>query len=186
MSISVQRITKQFDDYVALRDVSVEVPKGSLTALLGPSGSGKSTLLRIVAGLETADQGSVFIDGEDVTGRPPQERGVGFVFQHYAAFKHKTVADNVAFGLKIRRRPKAEIAERVNTLLKLVQLEGLAKRYPAQLSGDSGSAWGSRELSQSTRRCCSSTSRSARSMRACERSCGNGCVASTTRRTPRR
>ncbi len=135
MSISVQRITKQFDDYVALQDVSVEVPKGSLTALLGPSGSGKSTLLRIVAGLETADQGSVFIDGEDVTRRPPQERGVGFVFQHYAAFKHKTVYDNVAFGLKIRKRPKAEIAERVNQLLKLVQLEGLAKRYPAQLSG---------------------------------------------------
>ena len=135
MSISVQRITKQFDDYVALHDVSVEVPKGSLTALLGPSGSGKSTLLRIVAGLETADQGSVFIDGEDVTRRPPQERGVGFVFQHYAAFKHKTVYDNVAFGLKIRKRPKAEIAERVNQLLKLVQLEGLAKRYPAQLSG---------------------------------------------------
>jgi len=135
MSISVQRITKQFDDYVALRDVSVDVAKGSLTALLGPSGSGKSTLLRIVAGLETADQGSVFIDGEDVTKRPPQERGVGFVFQHYAAFKHKTVYDNVAFGLKIRKRPKAEIAERVNKLLKLVQLEGLAKRYPAQLSG---------------------------------------------------
>ena len=135
MSISVQRITKQFDDYVALNDVSVDVPKGSLTALLGPSGSGKSTLLRIVAGLETADQGSVFIDGEDVTGRPPQERGVGFVFQHYAAFKHKTVYDNVAFGLKIRKRPKAEIAERVNQLLKLVQLEGLAKRYPSQLSG---------------------------------------------------
>ena len=135
MSISVQRITKQFDDYVALHDVSVDVPKGSLTALLGPSGSGKSTLLRIVAGLETADQGSVFIDGEDVTGRPPQERGVGFVFQHYAAFKHKTVYDNVAFGLKIRKRPKAEIAERVNQLLKLVQLEGLAKRYPSQLSG---------------------------------------------------
>ena len=135
MSISVRRITKQFDDYVALHDVSVDVPKGSLTALLGPSGSGKSTLLRIVAGLETADQGSVFIDGEDVTGRPPQDRGVGFVFQHYAAFKHKTVYDNVAFGLRIRKRPKAEIAERVNQLLKLVQLEGLAKRYPAQLSG---------------------------------------------------
>ena len=135
MSISVQRITKQFDDFVALDDVSVDVPKGSLTALLGPSGSGKSTLLRIVAGLETADQGSVFIDGEDVTGRPPQERGVGFVFQHYAAFKHMTVYDNVAFGLKIRKRPKAEIAERVNQLLKLVQLEGLAKRYPSQLSG---------------------------------------------------
>ena len=135
MSISVRRITKRFDDFVALDDVSVEVKPGSLTALLGPSGSGKSTLLRIIAGLETADEGAVFIDDKNVTGRPPQERGVGFVFQHYAAFKHMTVYDNVAFGLKIRKRPKAEIQERVHQLLKLVQLEGLAKRYPAQLSG---------------------------------------------------
>ena len=135
MSIAALRITKRFDDFVALDDVSVDVAKGSLTALLGPSGSGKSTLLRIVAGLESADAGSVMIDGVDVTGRPPQDRGVGFVFQHYAAFKHMTVYDNVAFGLKIRKRPKAEIADRVHRLLKLVQLEGLAKRYPSQLSG---------------------------------------------------
>src|SRR4029078_13225669 len=135
MSITVRRITKRFDDFVALDDVSVEVARGSLTALLGPSGSGKSTLLRIVAGLETADEGTVFIEQKDVTGRPPQERGVGFVFQHYAAFKHMTVYDNVAFGLKIRKRPKAEIAERVAQLLKLVQLEGHRKRYPSQLSG---------------------------------------------------
>ncbi len=135
MSIAALRITKRFDDFVALDDVSVEVAKGSLTALLGPSGSGKSTLLRIVAGLESADAGSVVIDGVDVTGRPPQDRGVGFVFQHYAAFKHMTVHDNVAFGLKIRKRPKAEVADRVHRLLKLVQLEGLAKRYPSQLSG---------------------------------------------------
>jgi len=135
MSIAALRITKRFDDFVALDDVSVEVAAGSLTALLGPSGSGKSTLLRIVAGLESADAGSVVIDGVDVTGRPPQDRGVGFVFQHYAAFKHMTVYDNVAFGLKIRKRPKAEIADRVHRLLELVQLEGLAKRYPSQLSG---------------------------------------------------
>jgi sulfate transport system ATP-binding protein len=135
MSIAALRITKSFDDFVALDDVSVDVAKGSLTALLGPSGSGKTTLLRIVAGLESADAGSVVIDGVDVTGRPPQDRGVGFVFQHYAAFKHMTVYDNVAFGLKIRKRPKAEIADRVHRLLKLVQLEGLAKRYPSQLSG---------------------------------------------------
>jgi sulfate transport system ATP-binding protein len=135
MSISVRGISKRFDDFLALDDVSVEVEGGSLTALLGPSGSGKSTLLRIIAGLETPDSGSVFIDEIDVTGRPPQERGVGFVFQHYAAFKHMTVYNNVAFGLKIRRRPKAEIAERVHELLALVQLEGLAKRYPSQLSG---------------------------------------------------
>ena len=135
MSISVRGITKTFDEHVALDDVSMEVAPGSLTALLGPSGSGKSTLLRIIAGLEMPDQGTVFIEGKDVTGRPPQERGVGFVFQHYAAFKHMTVHDNIAFGLKIRKRPKTEVAERVNQLLKLVQLEGLAKRYPAQLSG---------------------------------------------------
>jgi sulfate/thiosulfate transport system ATP-binding protein len=135
MSISVRRITKTFDEYVALDDVSVEIETGSLTALLGPSGSGKSTLLRVIAGLETPDQGCVLIEGKDVTGMRPQERGVGFVFQHYAAFKHMTVHDNIAFGLRIRKRPKAEVAERVNQLLKLVQLEGLAKRYPAQLSG---------------------------------------------------
>ena len=135
MSISVRRITKRFDDFVALDDVSVEVKPGSLTALLGPSGSGKSTLLRIIAGLETADHGAVFIDDKNVTGRPPQERGVGFVFQHYAAFKHMTVWENVAFGLKIRRRPRAEVKQRVSELLELVQLARLGDRYPAQLSG---------------------------------------------------
>src|SRR4029450_11768210 len=135
MSITVRHITKRFDEFVALDDVSVDVAPGSLTALLGPSGSGKSTLLRIVAGLETADDGAVFIDEKNVTGRAPQARGVGFVFQHYAAFKHMTVYDNVAFGLKIRKRPKAEIEERVHQLLKLVQLEGLAKGYPSTLSG---------------------------------------------------
>jgi len=135
MSIAVSRLSKRFGSFQALDDVSLSIEDGALTALLGPSGSGKSTLLRIVAGLETPDTGSVVIDGEDVTARPPQERGIGFVFQHYAAFKHMTVRDNVAFGLKIRRRPKAEIRARVDELLDLVQLQGLAGRYPSQLSG---------------------------------------------------
>src|SRR5581483_3880503 len=135
MSISIRNVSKQFGDFVALDDVSLEVPTGSLVALLGPSGSGKSTLLRIVAGLERPDAGAVHIADEDVTGHAPQERGIGFVFQHYAAFKHMTVYDNVAFGLRIRKRPKAETRQRVHELLELVQLEGFANRYPAQLSG---------------------------------------------------
>jgi sulfate transport system ATP-binding protein len=133
--IEARSVSKQFGSFVALDDVSVEVPAGSLTALLGPSGSGKSTLLRIIAGLEQPDAGRVLIEGHDVTSRPPQQRGVGFVFQHYAAFKHMTVWKNVAFGLEIRRRPKSEINERVGKLLELVQLNGFADRYPAQLSG---------------------------------------------------
>ena len=128
-------IVKRFGDFTALDGVSVAVPTGSLTALLGPSGSGKSTLLRVIAGLERPDAGRVVLDGDDVTGLPPQSRGIGFVFQHYAAFKHMTVFENVAFGLRIRRRPKSEIARRVGELLELVQLARLGDRYPAQLSG---------------------------------------------------
>jgi sulfate transport system ATP-binding protein len=135
MSIIVTRATRRFGDFTALDDVSVEIPSGSLTALLGPSGSGKSTLLRVIAGLERPDAGTVAIDGRDATTLPPQRRGVGFVFQHYAAFKHMTVRENVAFGLKVQRRPRAGIRRRVDELLELVQLPGLADRYPAQLSG---------------------------------------------------
>jgi sulfate transport system ATP-binding protein len=135
MSISIQNVSKRFGDFVALDDVSLEVPTGSLVALLGPSGSGKSTLLRIIAGLERPDGGAVHIADEDVTGTTPQERGIGFVFQHYAAFKHMTVFENVAFGLSVRKRPRAEIEERVNELLGIVGLAGYAKRYPSQLSG---------------------------------------------------
>jgi len=135
MGITVVEVTKKFGDFVALDDVSVAIPEGSLTALLGPSGSGKSTLLRVIAGLEEPDNGQVLLGDDDVTHQPARARGVGMVFQHYAAFKHMTVWENVAFGLKVRKRPKGEIQNRVHELLELVQLEGLAKRYPAQLSG---------------------------------------------------
>jgi len=133
--IEARNVTKRFGDFVALDDVTLSVPSGALMALLGPSGSGKSTLLRVIAGLEQPDSGEVFISGREATQLRPQKRGVGFVFQHYAPFKHMTVADNVAFGLTVRKRPKQEIHKRVQELLELVQLEGLGRRYPAQLSG---------------------------------------------------
>ena len=135
MSIKVANVVKQFGDFTALNNVNVEIPGGSLTALLGPSGGGKTTLLRVIAGLEQADEGRVEIDGIEATHLPPQRRGVGFVFQHYAAFKHMTVERNIGFGLSIRHRPKDEIKARVQELLELVHLEQFADRYPSQLSG---------------------------------------------------
>jgi sulfate/thiosulfate transport system ATP-binding protein len=135
MSIEVTGLNKNFGDFVALDDVNVTIPTGQLTALLGPSGGGKSTLLRIIAGLEKADTGSVTIEGVEATHLPAQKRNVGFVFQHYAVFKHMTVAKNVAFGLEIRKRPKDEIEHRVQELLKLVHLSQFAHRLPSQLSG---------------------------------------------------
>jgi sulfate transport system ATP-binding protein len=135
MAIEVHNVTKRFGSFTALDDVSVTVKDGALMALLGPSGSGKSTLLRIIAGLETPDAGNVSIAGQDLTAAPARTRGVGFVFQHYAPFKHMTVYDNVAFGLTVRRASKNEVNERVGELLSLVRLDGLAKRYPSQLSG---------------------------------------------------
>ncbi|WP_237689043.1 sulfate/molybdate ABC transporter ATP-binding protein [Cellulomonas fulva] len=133
--IVVRGVHRSFGDFVALDDIDLEVRPGGLTALLGPSGGGKSTLLRIIAGLDYPDRGTVEIAGRDATFLPPQRRSVGFVFQHYAAFKHLTTARNVAFGLEIRRRPKAEIRDRVAELLELVHLEQFAERLPSQLSG---------------------------------------------------
>jgi sulfate transport system ATP-binding protein len=135
MGIQALNISKRFGDFVALDDVSIDVPSGQLTALLGPSGGGKSTLLRVIAGLDQADSGTVRIEGSDATSLPPQRRNVGFVFQHYAAFKHLSVFRNVAFGLEVRKRPKAEVRRRVHELLELVHLDQFADRLPAQLSG---------------------------------------------------
>ncbi|MCX6486895.1 MAG: TOBE-like domain-containing protein [Mycobacterium sp.] len=134
-AITVTGASKRYGDFSALDNVDFVVPTGSLTALLGPSGSGKSTLLRAIAGLDTPDSGTITINGRDVTGVPPQRRGIGFVFQHYAAFKHLTVRDNVAFGLKIRKLPKSEIKDKVDNLLEVVGLAGFQTRYPNQLSG---------------------------------------------------
>jgi sulfate/thiosulfate transport system ATP-binding protein len=135
MSITVREVSKRFGSFVALDDVSLEVPSGSLLALLGPSGSGKTTLLRIIAGLEAPDRGSVLYQDEDATHRPARERNVGFVFQHYALFRHMTVFENIAFGLRVRHWSKTRVQKRVQELLELIQLSGLEKRYPAQLSG---------------------------------------------------
>jgi sulfate/thiosulfate transport system ATP-binding protein len=139
MDIDIQAITKRFNAYTALDAVNLQVRNGELLALLGPSGSGKTTLLRIIAGLENADSGAVLFGGENALERHPRDRGVGFVFQHYALFRHMTVFDNIAFGLNVRPRSsrpsKAEIAARVGKLLKMVQLDWLADRYPSQLSG---------------------------------------------------
>ncbi|HWK16493.1 MAG TPA: TOBE-like domain-containing protein [Solirubrobacteraceae bacterium] len=135
MRIDAQAVSKQFGEFRALDDVTLEVPEGSLTALLGPSGSGKSTLLRIIAGLEVPDAGTILIDGADVTTAPPQDRGIGFVFQHYAAFAHMSVRENIAFGLRIRKRPRPEVTARVDELLALVGLTTWSEQRPHQLSG---------------------------------------------------
>src|SRR5450432_1770065 len=139
MSIQAVSISKKFGQFVALDNVDLEIPSGELVALLGPSGSGKTTLLRVIAGLEQPEQGSVEFDGEDATSRSAKDRQVGFVFQHYALFRHMTVFENIAFGLRVRPREhrpsKEKIRAKVQDLLKLIQLDNLAQRYPSQLSG---------------------------------------------------
>src|ERR1700738_4094544 len=135
MSLVVQNISKRFGTFQALKNVSVDVQSGSLLALLGPSGCGKTTLLRIIAGLEVAEEGTVHHHDEDTTLRAARERKVGFVFQHYALFRHMTVADNIGYGLRVRGISKDERRGRVAELLKLIRLEGIGTRYPSQLSG---------------------------------------------------
>src|SRR5262245_10375115 len=135
MSITAQNVSKRFGSFVALDNVSVECPAGQLVALLGPSGSGKTTLLRILAGLEIPDSGSVLFQDGDITRHSARDRNVGFVFQHYALFRHMTVFENVAFGLRVRKSPEPKIRERVMELLRLVRLEEKANHYPSELSG---------------------------------------------------
>jgi sulfate transport system ATP-binding protein len=171
---------RRFGAFTALDDISFEVPSGSLTALVGPSGSGKSTILRIIAGLEPPDRGSVLLNGVDVTRAAPQDRGIGFVFQHYAMFPYMTVRDNVAFGLSVRRRPNSEIRKRVDDLLELVELDCLGNRYPSQLSGVSSSAWRWPAPSRWNRRSYCWTSHSAHSTHASDRNFGPGCASFTT------
>src|SRR5262249_29875680 len=135
VGITVRNVTKRFGDFVALDNVTVDIPHGELVALLGPSGSGKTTLLRIISGLETADSGTIHYEDEDATNRSPRDRNVGFVFQHYALFRHMTVFENIAFGLRVRKWKRADIHERVHELLRLIQLDGLGNQVPSQLSG---------------------------------------------------
>ena len=174
MSIKINGVGKRFGDFVALADINLDISSGQLTALLGPSGGGKSTLLRIIAGLELSDTGTVQIEGSDATHLPAQKRNVGFVFQHYAAFRHMSVAANVGFGLKIRKRPKKEIAAKVEELLALVHLSQFADRLPPSCPVASGNGWRWPARWRSSRRCCCWTSRSAPWTPRCARNCVRG------------
>ncbi len=184
MSIEVQGVTHRFGAHTALDGVDLTVEPGELVALLGPSGSGKTTLLRIIGGLETPEQGRVYLDGVDATSQPAQRRRVGFVFQHYALFRHLTIFENVAFGLRVQPRAtrpaEAAIRQQVRDLLQLVQLDGLASRYPAQLSGGQRQRVALARALAVRPRCCCSTSPLARSTRRCARTCAAGCCGCTT------
>ena len=187
MSIEIRNLRKTFGEFDVLKDLSLTVESGELLALLGPSGCGKTTLLRIIAGLETADAGQVLFHGEDATQRPVSERQVGFVFQHYALFRHMSVFDNVAFGLSVRPRAsrpaKADIRERVMRLLKLVQLDWLADAYRISSPAASASALPWRARWRWSRACCCWTSRLARWTPRCARTCAAGCASCTTTST---
>ena len=184
MSITVQNVSKRFGAFPALDGVSLEAPSGSLLALLGPSGSGKTTLLRIIAGLETADAGAVLYHDEDVTHTPARDRNVGFVFQHYALFRHMTVFENIAFGLRVRGWPDAEVRQRVRRVA-AADPAGRAGAGATRRScpAASGSAWPWRGRWRPSRRCCCWTSRSAPWTPRCGWSCGSGCGGCTTRST---
>ena len=187
MSIEAKNISKTFGTFQALKDVSLTVRAGELVALLGPSGSGKTTLLRIIAGLEQPDRGSgpIRFHNEDVARRDVGSRQVGFVFQHYALFRHMSVFENVAFGLRVRPRSRRPTKEQINAkvfeLLRLVQLDVQANRYPHQLSGGQRQRVALARRWPSSRRCCCWTSPSGRWTRGCGRNCGSGCGGCTTR-----
>ncbi len=180
-SIQVQNVSKRFGRYLALDNVTLDIPQGQLVSLLGPSGSGKTTLLRVIAGLETPDSGAVLYQEEEVTRRPVRDRNIGFVFQHYALFRHLNVFENVAFGLRVRHWPQGRVQERVGELLRLIRLAGMEKRYPGQLSGGQRQRVALARALAPNRASCCSMSRSVPSTPECGRSCVSGCAGCTRR-----